>query len=73
MNSVTDLVEFIQDVLELPITELDVTTHFDQLDGWDSLYALRLITSIEAQIGRKVPVSAFLQAHNIQEVYNLIT
>jgi acyl carrier protein len=73
VNSVTDLVELIQDVLGLPVTELDVTTHFDQLDGWDSLYTLRLITSIESQTGSKVPVSAFLQAHNIQEVYNLIT
>jgi len=73
VNSVTNLAELIQDVLGLPITELDINTHFEQLDGWDSVYTLRLITSIESQIGRKLPVSAFLQARNIQDVYHLIS
>jgi acyl carrier protein len=72
MSSVIDLLELIQDVLEVPISPEDITTHFDQLEGWDSVYSLRLITSIETQTGRKVPVSKFLQAQNIQEVYNLI-
>lgn len=72
MSSVIDLVELIQDVLGLPISGEDIATNFDQLDGWDSVYTLRLISSIETQIGSKLPVSAFLQATNIQEVYNLI-
>lgn len=72
MNSVVDLVQLIQDELGLPVTEDDITTHFDLLEGWDSMYTLRLITSIESKIGSKVPVSNFLQASNIQEVYNSI-
>ena len=72
MSSVTDLMELIQDVLGLPISREDIATNFDELDGWDSVYTLRLISSIESQIGRKIPVSALLQASSIQEVYNLI-
>jgi acyl carrier protein len=72
MNSVIDLVDLIQDVLELPITEEDINTNFDDLGGWDSLHLLRLITSIESQIGKRVSVPAMMKARNIREIYESI-
>ncbi|MDJ0744617.1 MAG: acyl carrier protein [Xenococcaceae cyanobacterium MO_167.B27] len=73
MNSITDLIDLMQEVLELPITEQDINIHFDCLDGWDSLHILRLITSIEAETGQKIAVASILQARNIQEIYQLVS
>jgi acyl carrier protein len=70
VNNVTDLVKLIQEDLGFFVTESDINTHFDLLEGWDSMFTLRLITSIELKTNSKVSVSNLLQASNIQEIYN---
>ncbi|MEU9080409.1 acyl carrier protein [Kitasatospora sp. NPDC004745] len=71
MNSVDDLIALIQDELGLPIGTEDATASFDDVPGWDSVHLLWLLTALERETGRSLPLAALLEAPSLQAVYDL--
>ncbi|MEW2620561.1 acyl carrier protein [Streptomyces sp. NPDC048106] len=66
-----DYVRLVTEELGMPLAPEQVDADFDELPDWDSLYLLKLVTSLEAAIGRRVPVGKVLEARSLREIYEL--
>ncbi|MGI5439316.1 acyl carrier protein [Streptomyces shenzhenensis] len=66
-----DYVRLVNDEIGMPLAPAQVAADFDELPDWDSLYLLKLVTVLEAAIGRKVPVGRVLEARSLKEIYEL--
>lgn len=52
----------------LDIQVADLSTPLDEVSGWDSVYLLKLITALELQTGRAMPISAMLEATSLDAI-----
>ncbi|MFG3056883.1 phosphopantetheine-binding protein [Kitasatospora sp. NPDC048239] len=71
MNSVDDLITLLQDELGLPLTAADADAAFDDVPGWDSVHLLWLLTALERETGRSLPLAAILEAPSLRAVFEL--
>ena len=53
-------VELVRAESGLDITQSGLSTPFDGIAGWDSLYLLKVITAVEGETGRPVSVSLLI-------------
>lgn len=72
MNSIADFVQILRNELGLAVTEADAVLGFDQLAGWDSVHLLSLLSIVERQTGRALPLPDVLEAGNLAEIYALV-
>ncbi|MFV2176862.1 acyl carrier protein [Actinomadura sp. LOL_016] len=72
MTTIDDFVALVRDHLGLPVTAKDAERTLDQIPGWDSMYLLWLLTTIERETGRSVPLPDLLQASSLHEMYLLV-
>lgn len=66
-----DYVRLVNDEIGMPLAPEQVSSDFDELPYWDSLYLLKLITALEGAISRKVPVGKVMEARSLKEIYEL--
>lgn len=66
-----DYVRLVNDETGMPLAPGQVAADFDELPDWDSLHLLKLVTALEAALGRKVPVGKVLEARSLREIYEL--
>lgn len=66
-----DFVGLLRDELGLDLSEQQAAADFDALPTWDSVHLLRLVTLIERETGRRVPVARVLQARGLREIHAL--
>ncbi|MBV7298362.1 acyl carrier protein [Enterovibrio paralichthyis] len=66
-----DFVSLVQDFMDMNLTESALSTPLVELDGWDSLHAVRLLSELEAKTGRTVSIPAFLQANTLNDIHQL--
>lgn len=52
----------------LDIQVADLSMPLDEVSGWDSVYLLKLITALEQQTGRAMPISAMLEATSLDAI-----
>ncbi|HEX2312225.1 MAG TPA: acyl carrier protein [Thermomonospora sp.] len=71
MNTVEDFVALVRDELGLPVTVETIGLGFDQLDGWDSVHLLALLTALERETGRRISLPDVLEAPSLEHVYGL--
>jgi acyl carrier protein len=60
------------DVLDLDELRIDEKTTAADVDGWDSLSHLRIITEIEAAFGVTFPIAEIERFENIGDMVNAI-
>ncbi|MGW7260561.1 phosphopantetheine-binding protein [Streptomyces sp. NPDC054834] len=63
----------VRDELGLDLTEDQAAADFDLLPEWDSVHLLRLLTLLERETGRSVPVGSLLQTRSLREIHALVT
>lgn len=66
-------VELVRTESGLEITELSLSTPFDAVAGWDSLYLLKVITAVEAETGTPVSVVRAMQGTCLDDIYRVAT
>lgn len=71
MNTLDDFVELVRDELGLAVTTETVGQTFDQLEGWDSVQLLALLTALERETGRRISLPDVLEAPSLEHVYTL--
>lgn len=72
MKDLDDFVALVRDELGLPVTREDTERSLDALDGWDSVYLLRLLTLLEQETGRSVSLPDVLEAPTLGHIYKLV-
>jgi acyl carrier protein len=63
-----ELAELIEDVTEVPATDITSDTRFDGLGSWSSLAALRLHTKIEDSMGVWLDLHSYLGMKTVGEL-----
>jgi len=71
VNDIDDFVTLLRDEIGLPVTTEDILLGLDQVPGWDSMHLLTLLTLLERQTGRRIPLPAMLEAPTLERIYAL--
>jgi acyl carrier protein len=66
-----DFLVLVQHELGLPMTEQDASASLDQVQGWDSVHLLSLLTALEDHTGKRIHLPDMLQAGTLVEIYNV--
>jgi len=72
MNVEDQLIKIIADVLELDTEDLSPEMGPETLEEWDSVNALRILTSVETDLGVRLTMKNFMDAKNIRQLANAI-
>lgn len=72
MNEKKFLENFIAEFEEEPNIEIDFNTKFKDLDGWDSMTSMMIITMIDENYNVVISPDEMKQLSTIKELYNLI-
>ena len=68
----TSVVSTICDVLDLTAEEISITTMIDQVDEWDSLAQINIISQLEKEFNIFVEIEAFEKLLSVQDIVDLI-
>lgn len=71
MNSMDDFLALLRDELGLQVTRQDVGVDLHHVAGWDSLYFLYLLTTLEKRTGRSLLLADLLEASTLNDIYAL--
>lgn len=71
MKTIDDFVVLVRDELGLAVTADTVGLAFDQLDGWDSVHLLALLTALERATGNRISLPDVLEARSLEHIYGL--
>ncbi len=72
MTTVEDFVAVLQDELGLPVTAADLGRDLDQVEDWNSLHLLSLLTVVERRTGRSVSLPDVLTATTLNDIYAVV-
>jgi acyl carrier protein len=73
MNDIAAYAELIRDELGISVSPDELDQHLDELESWDSLYLLRLVTAIEGATGERVSIPDVLRATSLREVFEAVS
>jgi acyl carrier protein len=64
--------EFIEELEEVPNIKIDLNTRFRDLDDWDSMTSMMIITMIDENYNVIITPEEMLKAKTLKDLYNLI-
>lgn len=67
-----DLNEIFKEILELDEVNLTDSTTADEVEGWDSLAHISLISEVERHFKVKLTMKEIVNLHNVGEMVELI-
>ncbi len=67
-----DLNEIFKEILELDEVNLTDSTTADEVEGWDSLAHISLISEVERHFRVKLTMKEIVNLHNVGEMVELI-
>lgn len=71
MHTVVDLISLANEHLGTDLEPEDAGRELTELPSWDSVHLLRLVSLLERELGRPVPVAEMLQARSISEIWTV--
>jgi acyl carrier protein len=71
MNTIDDFLTLLRDEMGLPVSVQDTSLHLDEVDCWDSVHLLFLLTILERRTGRPMPFVDVLEAQSLNDIYAL--
>ncbi|MCX4748919.1 phosphopantetheine-binding protein [Kitasatospora sp. NBC_01287] len=72
MITETDFIRIVRDELALPLNGNDLDGDLDGVVSWDSLHMLRLVSAVERETGKRVPVGRLLADRSLRAIYNRV-
>jgi acyl carrier protein len=73
VSTIDDFIALLRDEMGLTVTEQDVSLSLDQVEGWDSVHLLSLLTLLEWRAGRSVAMADAIEAESLGDIYALAT
>jgi acyl carrier protein len=73
MTDLDDYAALLNDELGIPVTTDQLGKGFDQIEGWDSVRLLSLVTLLERETGQSVSLPDVLEARSLRDVFELYT
>ena len=69
----TELRQILREILELEDIEVQPTLKRTEVDSWDSLRHLRLVTAVEEEFGIRFSMEEIRSIEGITELQNLVS
>jgi hypothetical protein len=69
VTDTASFLELIRDELGLPLAADALDQPLLELEAWDSVYLLRLVTALESATGARISVPALMRAGTLRELY----
>lgn len=60
--------DVVAQLLDLDEDDLTMDTAFADIDGWDSVNALRILVYLERELGTSIDYDGFTRAHTLAEL-----
>jgi acyl carrier protein len=73
MTDLDGYAALLRDELGIPVTTDQLGQGFDQIEGWDSVRLLSLVTLLERETGQSVSLPDVLESRSLRDVYELYT
>ncbi|QXX95818.1 acyl carrier protein [Serratia marcescens] len=71
MNNAADFLTFINTVMAIDATEEQWDLPLVELDSWDSINAVRLMSRLEKTLSIRLSMGDYLQATTLRQLYEL--
>ncbi|WP_370376094.1 acyl carrier protein [Catenulispora sp. GAS73] len=71
MDSIEEFVALLRDQVGLELTAQDAPKQLSEIDGWDSLHLLWVLTAVERRTGQAVSLPDLLEAGTLEDVYRV--
>ncbi|MEG3132655.1 phosphopantetheine-binding protein [Rouxiella sp. T17] len=69
--STTEFLAFINAFMTTDATEEQLDLPLVNLENWDSINAVRLLSQLEKELDVRLPVADYLQANTLRQLYEL--
>ena len=69
MTGIDDFITLLRDELGIAVGEEDVHRDLDEVDGWDSVHLLVVLSSLERVTGRRLSLPDALEARTLDKLY----
>ncbi|WP_041254617.1 phosphopantetheine-binding protein [Frankia sp. EAN1pec] len=67
-----DFIRIIRDEFALPLAGGDLESDLDQVVSWDSMHVLRLVSALEKETGRRIPIGRLLEELSLRGMYERV-
>lgn len=71
MNNTTEFLNFVNASMGVHIQEKDLDLPLVDVEHWDSMNAIRLMSQLEKQLNFRLPIAQFLQANTLKQIFEL--
>lgn len=71
MLSLAQMGDLVRNELGIALSDDELSSDFDELPEWDSMYLLKLVTALERTTGRSIAVGKLLEARSLEEIHRL--
>lgn len=72
MSELNELQHCICEVLDCEIAELTPDAALENVSGWDSMNALRLLAALEAQFGVRLDLRTYAALETVGQLYAMV-
>lgn len=66
------VIELIARVLNVPTTEIEMDTEIGELDEWDSLHNVEIISKLEKKFNVKITSDMIMDLEDVSDIVSLI-
>lgn len=66
------VIELIARVLNVPTTEIEMDTEIGELDEWDSLHNVEIISKLEKEFNVKITSDMIMDLEDVSDIVSLI-
>ncbi|MCC3735239.1 phosphopantetheine-binding protein [Rouxiella badensis] len=71
MNTPSEFLSFINGYMTTDATEEELDVPLVNLENWDSINAVRLMSRLEKELNVRLPVADYLQANTLRQLFDL--
>lgn len=64
--------EFVAEIMEKDLSEINLGIVYKEFDGWDSLMMLTLVMELEAEYGVSIPLEKIGEVQTLADLYALV-
>lgn len=72
MNMEEKVIALIARVLNVSLSEIDLDTEIGELDEWDSLHNVEIISQLEKEFGIKITSDMIIDLEDVSDIVRLI-
>lgn len=69
----SDIVDLVEEAAQQPAGQVSPATRFDELHGWGSLSALRLLAALEARLAVRLDLREYLAIQDVDGLVSAVT